>query len=191
MTAIELLEQLNALDEHERMEAKRGSEVGRSVLESVCAFANEPGLKGGTLLLGVELEEQALFPAWIATGVAHPDKIASDLASRCSNDFNVPVRVDIRHESVGGKVVLVVQVPEANAGDKPVYFKSRGLPRGALRRVGSTDQECTEEDLLVLYQGRQTESFDAALMADARLDDLDPEAITDYRRDLTASNPTA
>jgi ATP-dependent DNA helicase RecG len=191
VTAAELLEQLNALDEHERIEAKRGSEVGRSVLETVCAFANEPGLKGGTLLLGVEPDEQAPFPAWGVTGVSHPDKIAADLASRCANDFNVPVRVDIRHEAVDGKVVLVVQVPEAGAGDKPVYFKSRGLPRGALRRIGSTDQECTEEDLLVLYQGRQGESFDATLMADAGMDDLDSEAVADYRRDLAAYNPTA
>lgn len=47
MTALELLESLNLLGEQERLEAKRASESGKSVLETVCAFANEPGLGGG------------------------------------------------------------------------------------------------------------------------------------------------
>lgn len=45
-TAANLLKELNALDEASRVEAKTGSSVGRSVLETVCAFANEPGLRG-------------------------------------------------------------------------------------------------------------------------------------------------
>ena len=63
MTALDLLESLNLLDENEHIEAKRASEVGKSILETICAFANEPGLGGGWLLLGVVREEQALFPA--------------------------------------------------------------------------------------------------------------------------------
>ena len=190
-TARELIEQLNALDEHERVEAKRGSEIGRSVMETVCAYANEPGLGGGHMLLGVERDEQDFFLPWQIVGVEQPDKLAADLASRCANDFNVPVRVDVRSEAVEGKVVLVVTVPEAQPGDKPVYLKSRNLPRGAFRRIGSTDQECTEEDLLVFYEGRQVEGFDATLMPDAELSDLDPEALADYRRSLAEGNPAA
>lgn len=56
MTAVELLLSLNLLDETERIEAKRASESGKSLLETVCAFANEPGLRGGWLLLGVVRE---------------------------------------------------------------------------------------------------------------------------------------
>ena len=52
MNAQELLEHLNLLDENERIEAKRAQESGRSMLETICAFANEPGLGGGWLLLG-------------------------------------------------------------------------------------------------------------------------------------------
>ena len=159
-----------------------GSELGRSAMETICAFANEPGLGGGTLLLGVERDEADFFLPWQIVGVEQPDRLSAELASRCANDFNVPVRIDVRSEAVQDKVLLVVTVPEAQPGDKPVYFKSRGLPRGALRRIGSTDQECTEEDLLVLYQGRQIESFDATLMPDAQRDDIDPDAMADYRQ---------
>ena len=79
MDALHWLEQLNALDEHERVEAKRGSEVGRAVMETVCAFSNEPGLQGGTLLLGVERDEDDFFLPWQITGVMQPDKLSADL----------------------------------------------------------------------------------------------------------------
>lgn len=64
MNAQELLESLNVLDEHERIEAKRAREIGKSVLETVCAFANEPNLGGGWLLLGVARDDLALFPSY-------------------------------------------------------------------------------------------------------------------------------
>ncbi len=191
MNARELLESLNLLDEHERIEAKRGSEVGKSLLETVCAFANEPGLGGGWLLLGVVREELALFPAYEVAGLAQPDKVAADLATQCRDVFNVPVRVELATEDMDGKAVIVAHVPEAPPHDKPVYFKSRGLPAGALRRVGGTDQHCNEDDLLVLYQGRQHESFDAAIVPDSTLADLAPEALADYRQSRAEVNPDA
>lgn len=191
MTAAELLDSLNLLDEHERVEAKRATEAGKSLLETVCAFANEPGLGGGWIVLGVVREELALFPAYEVEGIAHPDKLSSDIASQCSESFSTSLRVDITTENVDGKNVVVVFVPEAQPQDKPVFFKSQGLPRGAYRRIGSTDQRCTEDDMAVFYQGRQLESFDVGIVADATLDDLAEEAIADYRKSRTDANPDA
>lgn len=135
-----LIQELNETDETEHLEAKEisGSDVGKSFYETVCALSNEPDLGGGTILLGVE-KEQALFPLYSASGVAEPDKIASDIASGCSTTFNIPVRVDISQEKVGEKVVVRVDVQELQRNQKPLYFKSHGLPRGAFRRSGPTD----------------------------------------------------
>ncbi len=191
MTALELLESLNLLDENEHIEAKRASEAGKSILESICAFANEPDLGGGWLLLGVGREEQALFPAYEVEGIDQPDKLGAEIATQCRTTFNQPVRVDISTETLDGKAVLVVHVPEAQPQDKPVFFKAQGLPKGALRRISSTDQHCTDDDLAVFYQGRQTESFDSTLVADASMDDLLPEAIADYRQSRAEANPDA
>jgi len=191
MNAQELLESLNLLDENERIEAKRAQEAGKSLLETICAFANEPHLGGGWLLLGVTADEQALFPGYVVEGVPHPDKLSADLASQCATAFNMPLRVDIRTETLAGEPVVVVFVPEAAPQDKPVYFKATGLPKGALRRIGSTDQRCTEDDLEMLYQSRQRESFDAGLVADADMDDLDDNAMADYRQARAEANPDA
>lgn len=191
MTALELLENLNNLDEHERIEAKRASEVGKSLLETVCAFANEPGLGGGWMLLGVVREEMALFPSYEVEGIVNPDKVAADLACQCRETFNVPLRVDICTEQIQNKVVLTVFVPEVQPQDKPIYFKTQGLPKGAFRRIGSTDQRCTDDDMAMLYHGRQVETFDAGIITDATLEDFSKEAIEDYRLSRAAVNSDA
>lgn len=185
------LDILNSLDENERLEAKRGSDIGPSVLETVCAFANEPGLQGGTLLLGIVRDESDMFSPYVVEGVEQPDMLSANLATQCREQFNLPVRVQIATEQISGKAVLVVAVPEAQPGDKPVFIKSRGLPKGAFRRVGSTDQQCTEDDLLALYQGRQVESYDYTGLPDASLSDLAAEAIDDYRKVRAEANTDA
>ncbi len=191
MNAQELLEQLNLLDENERIEAKRAQDMGKSTLETICAFANEPGLGGGWLLLGVTREELALFPSYEAEGIANPDKLSANIASQCASVFNTPLRPDISTEVLDGKAVIVVFVSEASPQDKPVYFKATGLPKGAFRRIGSTDQRCTDDDIEALYQSRQRESFDVGIVQDAGLEDLDESAIADYRQARAEANPDA
>jgi predicted HTH transcriptional regulator len=131
MNAIDALALLNTLDESERLEAKRGSEIGQSVLETICAFANEPGLQGGTLLLGIARDESDLFSPYSVVGVDQPDPLAAALATQCREQFNVPVRVQIASEQVSGRTVLVVTVPEAQPGDKPVFLKKSLVCREA------------------------------------------------------------
>lgn len=182
MTPKELLEQLNALDEHTRIEAKTASESGKSVFETVCAFANEPGLGGGWILLGARAVEDALFREYEAVGLADPDKASRELASQCNTVFNVPVRIEIESGIVNGKVLLAVFVPEAEATHKPIFLRSGSLPGAAMRRIGSSNVHCSEDDLAVFYQDRRGESFDATIVRDATMSDLDSDAIEDYRR---------
>ena len=65
----DLMERLNATDECANIEAKRGGAIHKSVMETVCAFSNEPGLEGGYILLGVEREESTLFHEYTVTGI--------------------------------------------------------------------------------------------------------------------------
>jgi len=50
----DLFGQLNNLDEHPRIDAKTASQISEAVMETICAYANQPGLGGGYLLLGVK-----------------------------------------------------------------------------------------------------------------------------------------
>lgn len=191
-TLEDLIQELQSVDETHRIEAKRGQQVDRSVMETVCAFANEPGLGGGYILLGVARDTNDLFGTnYVIEGVENPDKIQSDLASQCASVFNTPLRPRIAVEQYEGKAVVVAYVPEAAATEKPVYLSKLGLPRGAFRRVGPTDQEGTEDDLIALYAGHQIETFDGTVLQDAELGDIDPAALDDYRYLRAQVNPVA
>jgi predicted HTH transcriptional regulator len=123
-SAAELLEELNAVDESIRIEAKRASEIGKSVLQTVIAYTNEPNLGGGYLLLGADwkTDDKGDVLYW-AAGILDPDKIQRDLACQCASMLSVVVRPEMRVESVDGKALLAVFVPEAAISQKPVYLQ--------------------------------------------------------------------
>lgn len=187
-TVRRLLGELNEVGEHARIEAKTASELGKSALETICAFANEPDLGGGHLLLGVaRAETQDLFDErpYTVVGVEDPEQVSDDLASKCASAFNRPIRPRVTPVPLDGKTVLHVQVDEARAEDKPIYLTRFGLPRGAFRRVSATDQRGTDGDLQALYALHRHAPYDRELAARATLDDIDPDAIRTYRKLLT------
>jgi ATP-dependent DNA helicase RecG len=185
----ELIDKLNLSDECNTIEAKKATSIHRSVLESVCAFANEPGLGGGNILLGVAREENSLFPSYVVCGVENTDKLQLDLSTQCADMFNQPIRPEITVENIGGKNVLNVFIPELPPSQKPVYFKSEGLPRGAFRRIGSSDQRCTDDDLFVFYN--KEDSLDSSIINDTSLEDISDEAVQMYRNLRSKINPYA
>jgi ATP-dependent DNA helicase RecG len=187
----ELWEKLLGNDESVLIEAKRSSEIGKSIMETVSAFANEPGRDGGYLLLGVERSEDDSSDEYKITGITDSDKIQSDLANQCRESFNVPIRPQIEVVTDNGKIVVVAFIPEAQPYEKPVYLKSKALPKGAFRRIGSTDQQCTEEDIALFYQLRNHRTYDETPVPESSLDDFDPQAIAEYRRVRSNVNPNA
>ena len=190
VTAQAVLEQLRQLDESDRIEAKRASAIGQSLLETVCALANEPGLGGGWLLLGVVKASETPGDYWVA-GIADPDKLLGDLHSKCASVFNVPLRIQARAETLDEGTVILVEVPEVDPASRPIYFANKPLPRSAWRRGPSGDYRCNQDDLAELYQGRSSQSFDASIASGASLDDIDPDAIEYYRDARRAVNPAA
>ncbi len=186
-----LIEELNQTDEHERIEAKTGSEPGKAVMKTAVAFANEPRLDGGHILFGVQRQEEALRPAYEVVGVPDPDKVSADFSSQCASMLNRKIRPRVKTAMVEGKPIVAAYVPEAHPAEKPVYIKSKGRDQGTYRRIGSTDQQCTEDDLREFYEEQSGRSFDAGVVHDADLEDLDPAAIEDYRKTRERVNPDA
>lgn len=83
-------------------------------------------------------------------------------------------------------------MPEADISHKPVYKTATGLPGGAYRRIGSTDQRCVDEDLWALRSSSQPlHGPDSTILQDARMDDFDPQAIAEYRRKRATVNAQA
>ena len=190
-TAKELFEELNSWDENRRIEAKSASAVGKSMMETVCAFANEPGLRGGYLLLGAKrtgMTEDGK-PVYEPENIENTDKIQSDFVAMCNSMFNVRIRPIIIVEEYLGKTVIVVKIEELPESQKPAYFAKRGLPEGAFRRIGPSDEKCSEEDMYLFYQSADT--YDSCIVDDADLDDIDENALNFYRKLRKEVNPDA
>ena len=189
--AKELFAELNSFDENRRIEAKSASAVGKSMMETVCAFANEPGLCGGYLLLGAKrtgIAEDGR-PIYKPENIENTDKIQSDFVAMCNSMFNVRIRPIINVEEYLGKTVIVVKIEELPESQKPAYFAKRGLPEGAFRRIGPSDEKCSEEDMYLFYQSADT--YDSCIVDDADLDDIDENALNFYRKLRKEVNPDA
>ncbi len=188
-TATELFDLLNQQDECDWLEAKGGHESSHSVMETVCAYANEPIMGGGYILLGVAEDSTSDIPQYKTVNIENPDKFQSDFVTQCSNMFNLPIRPKVSVEQVNGDTVIKIWVDELTASQKPLYFKTEGLPQGAYRRIGPTDQRCTEDDLRIFYTDHK--SYDQSPINGVTLNDVDETALKRYRTLREKVNPAA
>jgi hypothetical protein len=110
----ELYNKLRTGDESFAIEAKRGSEVGKSMLETICAFANEPGRGGGYILLGVAEARDSLFPDYDVVGV----DANTWLVRRHDEDVEFVDVVELRRLGLGGAghLLLVLDLGILDAG---------------------------------------------------------------------------
>ncbi|MBS7787022.1 putative DNA binding domain-containing protein [Flavobacterium sp. CYK-55] len=189
-SAQELFNQLNSLDETPWIEAKLSSEAGKSLMETINAYSNEPGLQEGYILIGVSAVQDSLFPQYIVVGVENPDKIQQEIATQSAIMFNLPVRPIISVEKLEGKNVIVVKIKELDNLQKPLYFTKMGLPSGAMRRIGSSDMHCTEDDMVIFYNNFG-KSYDKTPVEGTSINDIDESAINRYRNLRAKVLPTA
>ncbi len=191
MNIQKLWEQLQTKEEHDELEAKPGNEIGRSVKETISAFSNTIGLGGGVILFGVTEMNEGGKNKYVLTGVKHPEKIQKDLATQCRTNFNVPIRPEIKIEQINGVCIIGVYIPETDPSQKPVYIDALGLHEGSFVRVGPTDQKCTDTDFAKIYAARDSKSYDSHVLDYLSTDNLNPVAISEYRRLRNLVDPTA
>ncbi|MDR9497870.1 MAG: ATP-binding protein [Hydrogenovibrio sp.] len=194
-TAEPLLEQLRELDEHPRLEAKSGSQIGASVMQTVCAFANEPGLVGGYIMLGVE-EPDALHETFWVSGVKESDKLLNQLQINCREQFEQPISVKAEVANLEGQRVILIYVPELESAAKPCTFKGKFDSKnkrktGVWRRGLNGDYECSQQELAPLLLAKNGTSYEQVVLDDAEMDDLDPSVIELYRTLRAKVSPQA
>ena len=178
MSSRELLDLLNDIDEQDWLEAKSlRDDTSRSILETVCAFSNEPGLGGGVILIGVAENKTGDGPQYLVDGVADPDKAQLDLATQCKSVFNTPIYPTIKVDKIDGKAVLRVIVDEQPFGRKPV-------------RIGSADLVSTEEDLWRFYEDPDSK-YDETPVKYSSISDVDERAVRRYRQMRKKVDPEA
>jgi predicted HTH transcriptional regulator len=129
----------NILADGERvtLECKKAqSKLPSSLWETYSAFANT---YGGTILLGVyeNLGEIDNAQRFSITGVEDADKILKDLWNTIHSSEKVNINLlrdeDVDKVSIDGKVVVVVNVPQADYTLRPIYINNN-MQRGTYKR---------------------------------------------------------
>ena len=157
--------------------------VPHAVWSTVSAFANTVG---GTIVLGLD-EAEGFRPVEGFDATTLRDGMVSGLARKVVP----PVHGCVDIHTLDGGAVVVVDIDELPAHEKPCYVESQGKERGSYRRHGDGDHRMsTYEVFLHSVNVRQPED-DVAPVADATIDDLDHELVDGFLGRLRAAGRRA
>ena len=156
----------------------------KRLYEAISAFANRTG--GGVVLFG--LDESADFDV-IGVGNAH--QLQADIGDLASSEMDPALRPEFTVEDIDGKTVVAVEVAEVPMEQRPCYYKTAGLQKGAYIRVGNTNRQMTDYEIFGYVSARAQPTFDEEPVTQATTDDLDEAAIDAYLERLKQARPKA
>lgn len=173
--------------ENNRIEAKRAlGGLPYSVWETYSSFANT---MGGVILLGVEEGKDKSFHA---VDLPNPQKLVDKFWRQLNDTRRVSVNIltknNVRVVRVGGKRIVVIEVPRAHRADKPVYIEN-DMMHGTYRRGGEGDYRCTPEEIAAMRRDAAERSQDMNLLEHLSISDLCEDTIADYRAEMRALRP--
>ena len=155
----------------------------KSLRDTVSAFCNT---HGGVIILGLD-EASGFAPV----GLAHPAKLAADLASMCSSEMEPPVRALIRVHQFENKHVLVGEVPELDPAHKPCFYIGSGITKGSFVRVSDGDRRLTSYEVQVMLSSRGQPRDDEQAVPGTDLGQLDRASVDALISRLRISRPFA
>ncbi len=150
------------------------------VVSYVSAISN---MNGGSLIIGVK--DQTLEIIGIQSfGSYNVDSAKARIAEKCRNlpleDFDI---MEFKADDTG-RIVWVLNIPKHQA-KLPVYAHNK-----AWQRTGDALVEMRPDRLQsILSEIEVTEDWSAAIVEDATIEDLDPEAIERARKEFVKRNP--
>ena len=170
----------------DEVEFKRGrGGVPGSFWESYSAFANTDG---GVIVLGVK-EENGVREI---EGIDNVDKILAGVWNAANNHEKISANVlanwQVYSVEVGGKKLVVVEVPRAARVDRPVYVGS-DIFKGTFRRNGEGDYHCSREAVEAMLRDRCPETADNCLLDEMTIADLDDDSVRRYRMIFQTKRP--
>lgn len=187
MSREELVSLLNRLRrvgcDLQAVEVKRAEKaLPKQLWKTLSAFANA---SGGVLLLGVD--ESADFEV---VGVANAAQLQADLASLC-DQMEPPLRPIVDVHEVDNRQVVVAEIPEVPAEQKPCYYRPAGLVEGSFIRVADGDRRLTDYEIQLFLSCRQRTRFDRQLVSGKTIQNLNSEKIRAFLNHLRTHKSSA
>ena len=106
----------------------------KDLWEPISAFSNADG---GSIYLGINSKGEV-------TGIGEDkrDKLSQDIISLCEGGFNHKIHPEIQYLE---NKVIQLYIPPAPSTMRPIFSKSRGLPKGAKVRIGTSNVQVDDE----------------------------------------------
>ncbi|MHB1559590.1 MAG: ATP-binding protein [Isosphaeraceae bacterium] len=178
----EVQQRQSELDDVEVKTARGGTP--KRLYEGLSAFANRTG--GGIILFG--LDERQRFAV---VGVGDPHRLQEEVTHLCNGEMEPALRPTFTVDEVEGNTVIAIEVAEVPTAQKPCFYKTAGLPKGAYIRVGNTNRQMTEYEVFGYLSSRGQPTYDEETIVGATIDDLDVRSLDSYLDELRRTRPKA
>lgn len=167
------------------VEAKRAENaLSSSLRPTLSSFSNTAG---GVVVLG--LAEDVGFRA---VGLANAAKMLADFGAMCSIEMVPPVRPSsVEIVSFEGVDLLVAEIAELPADEKPCFVDKQGKERGSYVRTADGDRRMTTHEIATLASNRAQPRDDERIVDGATLADLSRSAVTAFLSRLRSGNSRA
>ena len=181
------INELHKYREGNRIEAKKAAGgLPGSLWESYSAFANT---NGGVILLGVEeLPDSSLS----VIGVDNPEKLLMDFWNTVNNPQKISASMildkNVRIETVNEKKIIVIEVPRADRGLRPVFLNQNPYT-GTYRRNGEGDYRCWQEAIRAMIRDSGEKTQDMLVLNAMSLNVFDFESLQRYRNRMKVARP--
>ena len=160
-------------------------EVPKDFWLTYSAMANA---HGGVVLLGVREKEGSFTIA----GLGNPAKVRADLFNNLNNPGKVSANLltdaDVQELTLDGKVVLLVNIPQASRKQRPVFLNRQPLGH-TYKRLSDGDRECDDETVKRMLAEQVEDERDARILTGFDIADIDMESLRIYRQMLKDEKP--
>lgn len=178
--------------EHLTLECK-SSEHGlpRSIWETYSAFANTAG---GIILLGIaeNLGEELFEKRFTLVALNDPERLIRDFWNTINNHNKVSISIlkdeDVQIVQYQGYQLIYINVPQVDYLRRPVYLDNNPLT-GTFKRNHEGDYHCSEAEVRAMLRDSNESGNDGMLLEHYTIDDIDPEALKNYRNEFQVINP--
>ena len=175
------LEDFDSYKEDNRREVKKAQGgLPKSLWDTYSAFAN---CNGGVIILGVQEKDDK---HWETTGLHVSDtlKLLKEFWDIANNTKKVSINLltddDIKTYELRNDLIIVIKVPPADRGNKPVYINDN-IWGGTFRRNWEGDYHCTRSEVHAMLRDVPEETSDMKMLEDMDLSVIDKESFHAFR----------
>ncbi len=164
-------------------------DIPKSVWETYSSFANT---YGGTILLGVheDVKEPDVKKRFTIAGVSDTARVIGNFWNTINGDkTNVNILKDenVYSVNVDGKEIVVIDIPQADYRQRPVYINGNPL-KGTFKRTYEGDYHCIEAEVRAMLRDANEQGCDGMLIEDYTMDDVDLASLHAYRNEFAIRN---